>query len=186
MTVSASREGLEPFRACRSGDGTLVDARERAETRRKPWHAPLLATSPRDHGANRRVGKLTIGDAVMRGAITGAVIGILIGWLFVLFSWFDPLFASGWLIFDGFWFGTLVGALMGLFLYFATRSQRRFEAVPSDGAAALRHRRRRALRRRRGADAPGPQPADPCPGRAAVDRAVLRAVGGNGAVSPSI
>jgi hypothetical protein len=75
-------------------------------------------------------GKLTVGDAVMRGAITGAVIGILIGWLFALFSWFDPLVASGWLIFDGFWFGTLVGALIGVFLYFATRSRRRFEAVP--------------------------------------------------------
>jgi hypothetical protein len=76
-------------------------------------------------------GKLTVGDTVMRGAITGAVIGILIGWLFALFSWFDPLVASGWLIFDGFWFGTLVGALIGVFLYFATRSRRRFEAVPT-------------------------------------------------------
>jgi hypothetical protein len=75
-------------------------------------------------------GKLTAGDAVMRGAITGAVIGILIGWLFALFSWFDPLVASGWLIFDGFWFGTLAGALVGLFLYFVARTERRFETIP--------------------------------------------------------
>jgi hypothetical protein len=75
-------------------------------------------------------GKPTVGDAVFRGAITGAVTGILIGWLFALFTWFDPRVASGWLIFDGFWFGTLVGALFGLFIYLVTRNQRRFATIP--------------------------------------------------------
>jgi hypothetical protein len=75
-------------------------------------------------------GKLTVGDVVFRGAITGAVTGILIGWLFALFTWFDPRVASGWLIFDGFWFGTLVGALLGLFIYLVTRNQRRFATIP--------------------------------------------------------
>ena len=75
-------------------------------------------------------GKLTVGDAVFRGAITGAATGILIGWLFALFTWFDPRVASGWLIFDGFWFGTLVGALFGLLMYAVTRSRRRFASIP--------------------------------------------------------
>lgn len=74
-------------------------------------------------------GRLTALDAAARGALTGAVTGLLIGWLFAIFTWFDPRIASGWLIIDGLWFGTLVGAVMGLVMYLITKSRRRFEAV---------------------------------------------------------
>jgi hypothetical protein len=74
-------------------------------------------------------GRLTAVDAAARGALTGAVTGALIGWLFAIFTWFDPRIASGWLIIDGLWFGTLVGILMGLVMYLVTKSRRRFDAI---------------------------------------------------------
>ena len=74
-------------------------------------------------------GRLTALDAAARGALTGAVTGLLIGWLFAIFTWFDPRIASGWLIIDGLWFGTLVGTVMGLVMYLITKSRRGFEAV---------------------------------------------------------
>src|ERR1044072_9216554 len=45
-------------------------------------------------------GRLTALDAAARGALSGAVTGLLIGWLFAIFTWFDPRIASGWLIID--------------------------------------------------------------------------------------
>ncbi len=74
-------------------------------------------------------GRLTALDAAARGALTGAVTGVLIGWLFAIFTWFDPRIAAGWLIIDGLWFGTLVGTVMGLVMYLLTKSRHRFEAV---------------------------------------------------------
>jgi hypothetical protein len=74
-------------------------------------------------------GRLTALDAAARGALTGAVTGLLIGWLFAIFTWFDPRIASGWLIIDGLWFGTLVGIVMGLVMYLITKPRRRFDAV---------------------------------------------------------
>jgi hypothetical protein len=74
-------------------------------------------------------GRLTALDAAARGAVSGAMTGVLIGWLFAAFTWFDPRIASGWLIIDGLWFGTLVGTLMGLVMYLVTKSRRRFDAV---------------------------------------------------------
>ena len=57
--------------------------------------------------------------------------GVLIGWLFAIFTWFDPTIAKGWLIIDGLWFGTLVGVVMGLFMYWARKSPRHFGSAPS-------------------------------------------------------
>jgi len=65
----------------------------------------------------------------MRDALTGAVTGLLIGWLFAVFTWFDPTIAKGWLIIDGLWFGTLVGVVMGLFMYWLTKSRRHLGSV---------------------------------------------------------
>jgi hypothetical protein len=74
-------------------------------------------------------GRPTALDAAARGALTGAATGVLIGWLFAIFTWFDPRIASGWLIIDGLWFGTLVGTVMGLVMYLITSPRRRFDAV---------------------------------------------------------
>jgi hypothetical protein len=42
------------------------------------------------------------------------VAGALIGWLFGVFNWTDPIVAAGWLALHGLWIGALVGAAIGL------------------------------------------------------------------------
>jgi hypothetical protein len=74
-------------------------------------------------------GRMTALEAAIRGALVGAVTGMAIAWLFELFSWFDPRIAWGWLIFDGFWFGALVGTAFGLLMYLATSTERHFASV---------------------------------------------------------
>ena len=76
-------------------------------------------------------GRFGVGDAVLRGVVSGGLVGLLIGWLFAVFNWFDPRVAWGWLIFDGLWFGMLLGALFGLVMHAATGGSRDFASVPS-------------------------------------------------------
>jgi hypothetical protein len=78
-----------------------------------------------------RVGYL---EAALRGLVSGAVAGILIGWLFTAFNWFDPVVARGWLIFDGLWFGALVGAIAGLIGHALTRGRRDFASIQAVSA----------------------------------------------------
>ena len=74
-------------------------------------------------------GRMTYAGAALRGALVGATVGVLIGWLFSLFDWSDPLIAWGWLIIHGLWFGTLVGALFGLLAHALTGGRRDFASV---------------------------------------------------------
>jgi Heat induced stress protein YflT domain len=74
-------------------------------------------------------GRMGYLEAALRGLLSGAVAGILIGWLFAIFDWFDPAVARGWLIVDGFWFGALVGAIAGLIAHTLTRGRRDFASV---------------------------------------------------------
>jgi hypothetical protein len=76
------------------------------------------------------VDRMTMAKAALRGALTGALTGALIGWLFAVFDWFDPSLARLWLIIDGLWFGTLVGALFGLVAHAMTGGRRDFVSVP--------------------------------------------------------
>jgi hypothetical protein len=68
-------------------------------------------------------------DALLRGAMAGGFAGLLIGWLFGLFDWFDPVVSAFWLAIDGLWFGMLVGAAIGLLGYFVNRGRRDFGSV---------------------------------------------------------
>jgi len=70
-------------------------------------------------------------DAALRGAATGGITGLLIGWLFAIFDWFDPVVRSGWLILDAIWFGILVGLVFGLATHVMLRGRRDFSSVPS-------------------------------------------------------
>jgi hypothetical protein len=78
------------------------------------------------HMVEQVTGRVTYGEAALRGALTGAVTGALIGWLFWLFDWFSPIVAGGWLILDGLWFGAVVGAVWGLLAHAATAGRRDF------------------------------------------------------------
>jgi hypothetical protein len=77
----------------------------------------------------RVTGRMTYAGAALRGALSGALVGVLIGWLFSVFSWFDPVIGWGWLILDGLWFGTLVGALFGLVSHALLGGRRDFASV---------------------------------------------------------
>ena len=70
-------------------------------------------------------------DRTLRGTVAGGLTGLVIGWLFAVFNWFDPTVAWGWLIFDGLWFGMLVGALLGLLGHALTQGRRDFTALPT-------------------------------------------------------
>jgi hypothetical protein len=76
-------------------------------------------------------GRMGYGEAALRGALSGSIAGIFIGWLFAIFNWFDPVVASLWLVFHGLWFGALVGALMGVALHAATGGRRDFSSIPA-------------------------------------------------------
>jgi uncharacterized membrane protein len=110
-----------------------------------------------------RMGRL---DATLRGALSGGLTGVLIGWLFAVFDWFDPIVASGWLVFDGLWFGMLVGAAMGFAGHLATGGRRDFASVPAMAAEryevmvddAVADEAKRLLAEMRG-EAPAPAPA---------------------------
>jgi hypothetical protein len=74
-------------------------------------------------------GRLSLGTAALRGALGGAFVGGLIGWLFGAFDWFHPLISWGWLVLDGLWFGAVVGGLAGLLLHALTGGQRDFASI---------------------------------------------------------
>jgi hypothetical protein len=83
------------------------------------------------HFVEEVTGRFTYRDAVLRGALSGGLVGLLIGWLFAVFNWFNPVVAWGWLIFDGLWFGLVLGALLGLLTHSLTGGRRDFSSVPS-------------------------------------------------------
>jgi hypothetical protein len=81
-------------------------------------------------------GRMTYARAALLGAGNGALIGFLVGWLFGLFNWFDPVVAPFWLAVDGLWFGALVGASFGLFVHALAGGRRDFSSV---GAFQAKH-----------------------------------------------
>jgi len=70
-------------------------------------------------------------EAALQGLTSGALIGFLIGWLFGVFNWFEPVTSAFWLAIDGLWFGALLGALFGLLLHALSRGRRDFDSVAS-------------------------------------------------------
>jgi uncharacterized membrane protein len=79
-------------------------------------------------------GRMGYLEAAMRGLASGALAGLLIGWLFAAFDWFDPTIARGWLIVDGFWFGALIGLATGVVAHALTRGRRDFASIQAMAA----------------------------------------------------
>jgi ABC-type microcin C transport system permease subunit YejE len=59
----------------------------------------------------------------------GAVTGALIGWIFGLFNWLNPVVAGLWLALDGLVFGAIVGAILGALSHWAQQGRRDFASV---------------------------------------------------------
>jgi hypothetical protein len=76
-------------------------------------------------------GRMTYARAALFGGWTGAFVGLLVGWLFGLFDWFNPVVAAGWLALDGLWFGAIVGALSGLLAHALSGGRRDFASIGS-------------------------------------------------------
>ncbi len=71
-------------------------------------------------------GRLTLWAAIGRGAVAGALTGVLICWLFALFSWLTPIVAGVLLIVDGLIAGAIVGAVIGAIDYALTGRRQGF------------------------------------------------------------
>jgi hypothetical protein len=75
------------------------------------------------------LGRLNYGGAALRGAGSGALVGALIGWIFGLFNWIQPLISAVVLAGYGLIFGAIVGALFGLLVHALQRGRRDFHSV---------------------------------------------------------
>ncbi|GAA3846663.1 hypothetical protein GCM10022243_10960 [Saccharothrix violaceirubra] len=75
------------------------------------------------------VGRLNLGGAALRGAGSGALTGLLIGWLFGVFNWFTPLLAAFTLAIYGLVFGAVIGAVFGLVVHALQGGRRDFASV---------------------------------------------------------
>lgn len=74
-------------------------------------------------------GRMGYKEAALRGLAGGAVTGVLIGWLFGLFNWVNPLVASAVLALYGLIFGAVIGTLVGLFTHWAQHGRRDFASI---------------------------------------------------------
>jgi hypothetical protein len=75
------------------------------------------------------LGRLNYGGAALRGAGSGALVGALIGWIFGLFNWIDPVVSALVLAGYGLIFGAIVGALFGLLMHALQGGRRDFHSV---------------------------------------------------------
>jgi uncharacterized membrane protein len=75
------------------------------------------------------LGRFGYRQAILRGTGSGALVGVLIGWIFGLFNWLDPVVASLWLALDGLVFGAIVGALFGGLSHWGLQGKRDFASV---------------------------------------------------------
>jgi hypothetical protein len=74
-------------------------------------------------------GRMTYRGAVLRGMAGGAVTGALIGWVFGLFDWINPLVAGVVLAIYGLIFGAIIGAVIGLVVHWSQHGRRDFASV---------------------------------------------------------
>jgi hypothetical protein len=74
-------------------------------------------------------GKMDYPRAAWTGALSGAVPGLLLGWLFGLFNWAAPIVSSLLLALYGLIIGALIGAVMGLVIHAMQGGRRDFASV---------------------------------------------------------
>lgn len=74
-------------------------------------------------------GRLNYPTAAWRGAVSGAVPGALLGWIFGLFDWANPVVGAFLLALYGLLIGAVIGALIGVVVYALQRGRRDFASV---------------------------------------------------------
>jgi hypothetical protein len=74
-------------------------------------------------------GRMDYPRAAWRGAVPAAVTGALIGWVFGLFNWLDPLVASLLLALYGLVFGAVLGAIVGVIGHALQHGRRDFASI---------------------------------------------------------
>ena len=74
-------------------------------------------------------GKLDYPGAAWRGAVSGAVPGVLLGWIFGLFDWADPVVSALLLALYGLLIGAVIGAIIAVIVYALQGGRRDFESV---------------------------------------------------------
>jgi hypothetical protein len=75
------------------------------------------------------LGRVGYKEAMLRGASGGALTGVLIGWIFGLFNWVDPILAGLLLALYGLIFGAIVGAVFGAVAHWAQGGRRDFASI---------------------------------------------------------
>ena len=75
------------------------------------------------------LGRVGYKEAMLRGASGGALTGVLIGWIFGLFNWVDPILAGLVLALYGLIFGAIVGAVFGAVAHWAQGGRRDFASI---------------------------------------------------------
>lgn len=75
------------------------------------------------------LGRLNYGGAALRGAASGGLVGALIGWIFGIFNWVEPLITGLVLAGYGIVIGVVLGAIMGLLMHALQQGRRDFHAV---------------------------------------------------------
>ena len=74
-------------------------------------------------------GRLNYPTVAWRGAVSGAVPGALLGWIFRLFDLADPLVSAFLLALYGLLIGAVIGALIAVALYALQSGHRDFASV---------------------------------------------------------
>ncbi|MFF4486067.1 general stress protein [Streptomyces sp. NPDC001544] len=77
------------------------------------------------------IGRMGYGEAALHGAATGALPGVLVGWILGPLNWLDPVVSGLLLALYGLIFGAVVGALLGVLLHAAQGGRRDFASVRS-------------------------------------------------------
>ncbi|MFE4968772.1 general stress protein [Streptomyces sp. NPDC056660] len=78
------------------------------------------------------IGRMGYDDAALQGAASGALPGVLVGWIFGLLDWLNPVVSGGLLLaLYGLIFGAVVGALLAVLLHATQGGRRNFASVRS-------------------------------------------------------
>ncbi|MFD8720419.1 hypothetical protein ACFV2H_21070 [Streptomyces sp. NPDC059629] len=79
------------------------------------------------------IGRMGYGDAALHAAATGALPGVLGGWIFGLLDWLNPVVSGLLLTLYGLIFPAVLGALLSVLLHAAQGGRRDFASVRAIG-----------------------------------------------------